>query len=67
MKILKYCSILLICSGCTIISTNRVFPKFAWYWSKDAQIQRDYNKLHNEEVKKYQESQVTNTIVFPDK
>ena len=27
--------------GCSVISYNRVFPKLDWYWSHDAQVQRE--------------------------
>ena len=31
---------LLMQTGCTVVSHNRAFPKLDWYWSKDAQQQR---------------------------
>lgn len=31
---------LLTQTGCTVVSANRAFPKLDWYWSKDAQQQR---------------------------
>lgn len=31
-------------SGCTVVSNNRVFPKLGWYWSYDAQEQRESNR-----------------------
>lgn len=48
-------SIIFICcfSGCTVVSANRVFPKFTWYWSQDAQMQRqsdrDYQKMFGQD------------------
>lgn len=27
-------------SGCTMVSNNRVFPKFTWYWTAEAKEQR---------------------------
>lgn len=30
----------LVLSGCAVVSSNRVFPKLSFYWSKDAQAQR---------------------------
>jgi hypothetical protein len=32
-------------SGCTMVSHDRVFPKFTWYWTKDAKAQRAEDKL----------------------
>jgi hypothetical protein len=29
-----------MCSGCTVITYDRVFPKVTWYWSKEAKAQR---------------------------
>jgi hypothetical protein len=31
---------LILISGCTVVSNDRVFPKLAWYWSADAKEQR---------------------------
>lgn len=28
-------------SGCTVCSANRVFPKMAWAWTKDAKMERE--------------------------
>jgi hypothetical protein len=36
----------LLWAGCAVVSQNRVFPKFTWYWSKDAQLERDYKDRH---------------------
>lgn len=33
-----------LCSGCTVCSANRVFPKLAWRWSHDGQLERDARK-----------------------
>lgn len=48
---------LLLCifalSGCTVVSANRVFPKFTWYWSRDAQIQRAENAQNKAEEKQW--------------
>ncbi len=41
-------SLVLACSGCTVVSANRVFPKMAWYWSRDAKLEREYRKLNLE-------------------
>jgi len=30
----------LVCAGCSIVSSNRTFPKLTWYWSGDAKQQR---------------------------
>lgn len=27
-------------TGCSVVSYNRVFPKFTWYWASDAVQQR---------------------------
>jgi hypothetical protein len=40
--------ILLGMTGCTVISQDRVFPKLSWYWTKDAQRQREENKLYSQ-------------------
>ncbi len=37
---------LLLVSGCTVVSSNRVFPKLAPCWSKDAQLERMYRRQH---------------------
>ena len=29
-----------LCGGCTVVASNRVFPKLSWYWSAEAQEQR---------------------------
>lgn len=29
--------------GCAVVTANRSFPKVTWYWTKDAQMQRDEN------------------------
>lgn len=39
MKILLLVPLLAL-SGCTIVSNNRVFPKFTWYWTAEAKEQR---------------------------
>ena len=54
MKYLLLC--LLMCGGCTVVGSDRVFPKMTWYWSKDAQNQRDDReryKLLNEQYEQY--------------
>lgn len=38
-KIFAAVLLLLLC-GCTVCSRNRVFPKLAFYWSHDAQVER---------------------------
>lgn len=43
-KILALC--LLLLSGCTVVSSNRVFPKLALYWSDDAKLERMYRRQH---------------------
>lgn len=35
--------LLLICSGCTVISNDRVFPKLAPFWTAEAKAQRESN------------------------
>lgn len=35
----------LLLSGCTMVSHDRVLPKFTWCWTKDAQGQRAEDKL----------------------
>jgi hypothetical protein len=37
----------LIC-GCTVVSTDRVFPKLTWYWTKEAQRQHEYDAMHRD-------------------
>lgn len=37
---------LILLAGCTVVSSNRVFPKLAVYWSKDAQLERMYRRQH---------------------
>lgn len=34
----------LLC-GCTVVSADRVFPKLTWYWTKDAQRQRESDAM----------------------
>jgi hypothetical protein len=47
MKIRKYVYLaLLLLSGCTMVSSNRVFPKMAFYWSKDAELEHMYRRQH---------------------
>ncbi len=36
------------CSGCTVVSANRVFPTVAWRWSKAAQIELDARRREAE-------------------
>lgn len=33
-------------AGCTVVSSNRVFPKLAFYWSKDARNERQDRRQH---------------------
>lgn len=47
--------LLLLLSGCAI-SDHGVFPKLVWYWSVDAQLQREYDKDRKEREKAYRES-----------
>lgn len=37
---------LLLITGCTVVSSNRVFPKLAFYWSHDAKLERMYRWQH---------------------
>lgn len=46
----------LFLSGCSVVVQNRVFPKLDWYWSKDAQMERDYTRQEKADRIKYQES-----------
>lgn len=32
------------CSGCTMVSNNRVFPKLTWAWTAEAKEQRKSNE-----------------------
>lgn len=32
--------LLLLLTGCTVVSNDRVFPKLTWYWSAEAKQQR---------------------------
>ncbi len=44
--------VLMLMSGCTVVSANRVFPKVTWYWSADAKEQR----AERAQDKQYQEA-----------
>jgi hypothetical protein len=48
---------LLVLSGCTMVSNDRVFPKMAWYWTDEAKRQRESNRIHAAEMKAFKESQ----------
>ncbi len=37
--------LIIACSGCTVVSANRVFPTVAWRWSKAAQNELEYRRL----------------------
>ena len=52
-------SVLILCGGCTVVSANRVFPKFAWYWSADAKMQREENAAHRASIKQYESEMTT--------
>jgi hypothetical protein len=44
IKIVPFLALALLC-GCTVVSADRVFPKFTWYWTKDAQRQRESDAM----------------------
>lgn len=44
--------------GCTVVSANRVFPKLAWAWSKDAKAERQARR----NAKAYDEFLRTNKV-----
>ena len=53
-----------ICCGCTVVSYDRTFPKVSWYWSKDAQDQREelnYYKVLNKQDEHWTDS-ATNSL-----
>lgn len=39
-RLILFCAALALCSGCSVISYDRVFPKLGWYWSWEAKAQR---------------------------
>jgi hypothetical protein len=43
-----FLSLLLLQTGCTVVSQNRVFPKLSWYWSDDAKAEREYRRQEKE-------------------
>lgn len=45
--------IALMLAGCTVVSSNRVFPKLAWSWSADAKEQRTERREAAVQGKKY--------------
>lgn len=53
---------MIMLSSCTVVSCNRVFPKLTWYWTKDAQLQRESDKMQKESHERYKASQKTNTV-----
>lgn len=46
-----------LCGGCSIVTYNRVFPKFTWYWSHDARMQR----LDRQMVREWHKESATNS------
>lgn len=56
MKVLALMALLML-TGCTMISNDRVFPKMAWYWTDEAKRQRESNQIHAAQMKAYKESQ----------
>ncbi|MDE2100610.1 MAG: hypothetical protein KGL39_25425 [Patescibacteria group bacterium] len=56
------CGLLMIlASGCTIISYDRAFPKLTWYWSKEACEQRADFK----QEKQWENSQTNQPVKHP--
>jgi len=46
--LLSALSALPLLAGCTVVSANRTFPKLAWYWSAEAQNQRQEKQAAKE-------------------
>lgn len=42
--------IVCVCSGCTVVSQNRAFPKMAFAWTKDAKLEREYRRSEKEYI-----------------
>ncbi len=45
--------ILLLCTGCSIVACNRVFPKLTWYWDSDATACRKEHRQEREWQEQY--------------
>lgn len=41
---------LMLASGCSVVSQNRVFPKLTWHWSADAKQERAYKEIGRQQA-----------------
>lgn len=59
MKKNKLVLLLVLCSGCTMVSNDRIFPKLTWAWTAEAKEQRKSNEVRekNEAFNKQMEKQ----------
>lgn len=56
---------IVLLSGCTIVSYDRVFPKLTWAWTDAAKEQRSQNRQRDADERAFKERQKTNHIVYP--